>query len=121
MIGTHDRGSATSGVPPVNAIAPFRISVCGLAELSGHCETGVSHVLSILDPDWPVPEEFGAFGEHARLELRFHDVIEDDDPDMITPSERHVTNLRAFGRDLRAPESPRRQNHLAIQLLINRP
>jgi hypothetical protein len=33
-------------------------------------------VLSILDPDWPVPEAFGSFGEHKKLELRFHDVIE---------------------------------------------
>ena len=54
----------------METIAPFRISVCGIEELTGHCETGVSHVLSILDPDWPVPEAFGAFGEHAKLELR---------------------------------------------------
>ena len=46
----------------METIAPFRISVCGIEELQGHCETGVSHVLSILDPDWPVPE---AFGDHA--------------------------------------------------------
>jgi len=59
-----------------NTLAPFRISVCGIEELTGHCEVGVSHVLSILDPDWPVPEAFGAFGEHSRLELRFHDVID---------------------------------------------
>ena len=97
-----------SEVQPVNAIAPFRISVCGLAELGGHHETGVSHVLSILEPNWPVPEVFGAFGEHARLELRFHDVIEDDDPDMIAPSEQHVIDLLAFGRDLITEPPPLR-------------
>jgi len=53
MIGADRRGSATSEV---------RISVCGLAELGGHRETGVGHVLSILDRDWLVREEFGAFG-----------------------------------------------------------
>ena len=96
----------------MDTIAPFRISVCGLAELGGHCETGISHVLSILDPDWPVPEELGAFGEHARLELRFHDVIEDDDPDMIASSERHVIDLLAFGRDLLA--EPPADAHLLV-------
>ena len=52
------------------------LTVCGLEELDEHSSRGVTHVLSILDPDWPVPEAFGAFGEHRKLELRFHDVID---------------------------------------------
>jgi predicted protein tyrosine phosphatase len=84
---------------------PFRITVCGIEELSGPCELGVSHVLSILDPDWPVPEAFGEFGEHERLELRFHDVIEDV-PGMIPPGDEHVAQLLAFGRDLLAEPPP---------------
>jgi hypothetical protein len=59
-----------------NFIAPFKMSVCGIEELASHCAVGISHVLSILDPDWPVPEAFGSFGEHAKLELRFHDIID---------------------------------------------
>lgn len=89
-----------SGMQPVSTIAPFRISVCGIEELVGYCETGVSHVLSILDPDHPVPVVFGAFGEHAKLELRFHDVIEDDDPAVMAPRKEQVTDLLAFGRGL---------------------
>ena len=54
----------------------FHITVCGVAELAGHSAVGVSHVLSILDPDFPDPEAFGAFGEHERLDLRFHDITE---------------------------------------------
>jgi predicted protein tyrosine phosphatase len=96
----------------VETIAPFRISVCGIEELTGHCETGVSHVLSILDPDWPVPEAFGAFGEHAKLELRFHDVIEADIPGTRPPQEEHVAELLAFGRDLMAEPPP--QAHLLV-------
>jgi hypothetical protein len=42
---------------------PFRITVCGLDELAGRCEARISHVLSILDPEWPVPEAFGTFGD----------------------------------------------------------
>jgi len=91
--------------------APFAISVCGIDELPGHCETGVSHVLSILDPEWPVPEVFGAFGEHAKLELRFHDVIEED-PTRTPPRPEHVAELLAFGRDLL--NEPRADAHLLV-------
>ena len=85
----------------MEGIAPFGISVCGIEELAGHCETGVSHVLSILDPEWPVPEAFGSFGEHAKLELRFHDVIEET-PGQIAPRREDAEAILAFGRDLMA-------------------
>ena len=80
---------------------PFRITVCGLQELSGHAAAGVTHVLSILDPDHPSPDDFGAYGEHARLELRFDDII-DPVPGKILPTENDVSRLLAFGRDLDA-------------------
>ncbi len=59
----------------INAAPPFGMTVCGIEELAGHCSTGASHVLSILDPAFPVPEAFGTFGEHKKLELRFDDII----------------------------------------------
>ncbi|GGG49872.1 protein-tyrosine-phosphatase [Caldovatus sediminis] len=86
-------------------IVPFRITVCGIEELNGHCAAGVSHVLSILDPGWPVPEAFGAYGEHRRLELRFHDVIEEL-PGTAPPRAEHVDELLAFGRGLLAEPLP---------------
>lgn len=85
---------------------PFKITVCGIDELPDHSEVGVSHVLSILDPDWPVPDAFGSFGEHERLELRFHDVIETTDPTMLPPQPEHVEKLLAFGRDMMAEPAP---------------
>src|SRR3954470_3176357 len=85
----------------MQSIAPFPLSICGIEELTGHCETGVSHVLSILDPDHPEPEAFGSFGEHARLELRFHDIIEDT-PDRIAPMPAHAASILDFGRTLQA-------------------
>ena len=86
-------------------VVPFRLSVCGIEELFGHCETGVSHVLSILDPEWPVPEAFGSYGEHAKLELRFHDIIEDT-PGQTAPREGDVARILAFGRDLEGEPAP---------------
>lgn len=80
---------------------PFGITVCGIEELEGHCGTGATHVLSILDPDHPVPEAFGTYGEHAKLELRFHDIIEDT-PGLIPPLPAHVGSLLEFGRGLEA-------------------
>ncbi len=84
---------------------PFKITVCGLDELPDHSAVGVSHVLSILDPGWPVPDAFGSFGEHERLELRFNDVIETL-PDTIPPRPEHVTQLLAFGRDMLTEPAP---------------
>jgi len=95
----------------VKTIAPFRITVCGIDELAGHCGTGASHVLSILDPDWPVPEAFGSFGEHRKLELRFHDVIEED-AGMVPPGQEDVARLLSFGRNLM--EEPPDDAHLLI-------
>jgi predicted protein tyrosine phosphatase len=92
-------------------LAPFRLTVCGIDELDEHCDARVSHVLSILDPGWPVPSAFGAFGEHARLELRFHDVIEDE-AGMTAPRLEDVASLLAFGRDLAA--EPAADAHLLV-------
>ena len=96
----------------MDTISPFKTSVCGIEELAGHCESCISHVLSILDPDWPVPDAFGAYGEHARLELRFHDVIEETNPDRFAPQQGHVADLLAFGRGLL--EVPHDDAHLLV-------
>ena len=95
----------------VETIAPFTLTVCGIEELAGHCTARPSHVLSILDPDHPVPEAFGSFGEHEKLELRFHDII-DPAPGQIMPTEDHVAALLAFGRDLMA--EPPQDAHLLV-------
>jgi predicted protein tyrosine phosphatase len=90
-------------------LVPFQVTICGIDELGLHCEAGVSHVLSILDPGWPEPEAFGAFDAHRRLELRFHDVI-DASPGALVPQSLDVEQLLAFGRDL----SEARGKHLLV-------
>ncbi len=87
---------------------PTPVTICGLDELPHHAEAGVSHVLSILDPEYPVPDAFGGYGAHARLELRFHDAIEPA-PGIDLPQPDHVAQVLAFGRDVAAePEARRR-------------
>ena len=83
---------------------PFTITVCGFAELMDYCSAGVSHVLSILDPGSPVPEELASFSDHRRLELRFHDVIANL-AHMVPPRPEHIRRLLALGRDLGAARS----------------
>ena len=78
---------------------PFQVTICGIGELGLHCEAGVTHVLSLLDPGSPEPEAFGIFDPHRRLELRFHDVI-DADPGCVPPERPDVEQLLSFGRDL---------------------
>ena len=90
---------------------PFQITVCGLGELSGHREARVSHVLSILDPGVPVPADFDSFPVHERLELRFHDII-DDQPDMQLPCAEHIERLLRFVQ--RLLDEPRPEKHLLV-------
>jgi predicted protein tyrosine phosphatase len=91
------------------ALIPFQLTICGIDELAGHCEAGVTHVLSILDPGWPEPDPLNAFDVNRRLKLRFHDVIEVQ-PGCIAPERWDVELLLAFARDLDAS----RRTHLLI-------
>ncbi len=74
------------------------LTVCGLDELDGHAARGVTHVLSILDPDWPDPEAFQNFDPHFRATFRFHDAIEPS-PGVVLPERADVEAMLAFGRD----------------------
>ena len=86
-------------VAELSTFAPFRLTICGIPELDEHCEAGVTHVLSILDPDMLDPPAFAAFAPHRRLALRFHDIIETR-PNCLAPQKADVERLLAFGREL---------------------
>jgi predicted protein tyrosine phosphatase len=90
---------------------PFRITICGLDELAAHANMRVTHVLSILDPEHPVPEVFGTYGEHEKLELRFDDII-DETPGKIAPSAADVEALLTFGHAV--VREPRPGAHLLV-------
>ena len=73
-------------------------AICGLDELLGHQGRKVTHILSILDPEWPEPAAFQAFDPHFRATLRFHDAIEPD-PDVLLPQKGDIETILTFGRD----------------------
>ncbi len=87
----------------------FRVTICGIPELDEHSAAGVTHVLSILDPEWRDPPIFAAFPPHRRLALRFNDIIEPT-PERLAPSRDDVERLLAFGREL----GERAGNHLLV-------
>ncbi|NNM74829.1 tyrosine phosphatase family protein [Enterovirga aerilata] len=89
------------------------LTVCGLEELDGHSARRVTHVLSILDPDWPDPESFGRWDPHRRLTLRFHDIIEPI-PGQILPERAHVERIIAFADELAADAHERDDGHLLV-------
>jgi len=88
---------------------PFAITICGIPEIEEHSTAGITHILSIHDPDLLDPPEFGRFPPHRRLALRFHDIIEPR-PRQIAPSRADVERLLEFGREVEG--APR--GHLLI-------
>ena len=84
----------------MDARAFHTLTICGLDELDRHRARGVTHVLSILDPDWPEPAAFSAFDAHSRITLRFHDAIEPGDK-IVLPQFAHVEAILTFGREMR--------------------
>ena len=74
------------------------LTVCGLEEIEQHGSRAVSHVLSILDPDWPDPS-FALYPPHSRTVLRFHDAIEPA-PGTVLPTAADVDAILAFGRSI---------------------
>jgi len=95
-----------------DSAARRRLTICGLGELCSYQASAVTHVLSILDPGYPDPEDFSGYGPHRRLTLRFHDIIEPA-PGHIVPRADHIEELLRFGQDLaRDPRDP--LDHLLV-------
>jgi predicted protein tyrosine phosphatase len=89
------------------------LTICGLEELGHHSSLGVTHVISILDPEWPEPEAFGSYDSHHRTTLRFHDVIEPG-PDLVLPKPEHVEAVLDFGAKIIAGPAGRADAHLLV-------
>jgi predicted protein tyrosine phosphatase len=89
------------------------LTICGLAELDDHRSRGITHVLSILDPDWPEPDAFWTYDPHHRTTLHFHDVIEPG-PGLILPAPAHVDAILQFGHSLANGAGAAAGTHLLV-------
>jgi predicted protein tyrosine phosphatase len=78
---------------------PFGITICGIPEIEEHSASGITHILSIHDPDLADPPEFAGFPPHRRLSLRFHDIIEEQ-AKLVAPTRADVARLLEFGGEI---------------------
>jgi len=74
-------------------------TICGIPELGQHSQAGITHLLSIIDPDMDEPTHFAFRPLQQRLTLRFHDVILPH-PDYVQPRREDMEAVLAFGRTL---------------------
>jgi predicted protein tyrosine phosphatase len=89
------------------------LTICGLEDLDYHSARGVTHVLSILDPEWPDPEAFLAYEPHHRTILHFHDAIEPA-PGIRLPEIGHMEAVLAFGHSLAQGVAEPVEGHLLV-------
>lgn len=82
-------------------LLPHKLTICGLNELAGFAADGVSHVVSIIDPEYAEPAAFADYGSHVRKTFRFDDVI-DPRPGFTAPTSDDVERLLELGEDLAA-------------------
>jgi len=73
-------------------------------------DPGLSLVVTLLGGGLRPPEAFYRFDAHKRLDLRFHDIIEEL-PGQLPPEPDHVRQLLAFGRGLDLDPKP---SHLIV-------
>ena len=72
------------------------LTICGLEELGAHATRGVTHVLSIIDPEREDPDVFRHYGPIQRTTLRFHDNIEPG-PGLVLPEIADIETILAWG------------------------
>ena len=88
---------------------PYQLTICGLNELSEVIPSGISHVISILDPDWPIPSELASIAADKRVVFHFDDVTIPKEGRMV-PGTADVEKLLDWGRRL----LPGDGNHLLV-------
>ena len=73
----------------------------------------VTHVLSILDPNWPEPEAFWTYDPHHRTVMHFNDAIE---PGPGSSFRKHACRRDPVLRDASGATSPEAGGHLLVSI-----
>jgi predicted protein tyrosine phosphatase len=97
----------------MQSISISMLTICGIEELPSHDKRLVTHVLSILDPEAPEIAAFDRYDAHERTTLRFHDIIEQRQG-QILPQPEHVQDILRFGAELSESRTGRTEGHLLV-------
>lgn len=81
-------------------LVPYKLTICGISELEDHAGAGVTHVVSILDPDYPEPPALSSFPKGGRVLFRFDDIIRGE-PGAAAPARDDIDRILDCGRWLR--------------------
>lgn len=101
----------TSAPDTAAPLARYRLTICGLDELADHTGASVSHTVSILDPEQPLPRVFRTYDSlREHWVLRFHDLSQPVRGARL-PAEEDIAELLTIGRAL-APEA--KDSHILV-------
>ncbi|WP_349961410.1 protein-tyrosine-phosphatase [Rhizobium sp. ZPR3] len=89
------------------------LTVCGIEELPDQRARNVTHVLSLLDPEYPELDVFHSYARHHRTTLRFHDIIATA-PGRVMPQPEHVEAILKFGSEFQTQQAPEASSHLLV-------
>jgi len=82
---------------------PYRLTVCGIVELDRFARSGVTHVLSLLDPVAPLPDALAEYGNgYEHRVIRFDDVLTTE-PGFRAPEPGHIRDVLSLGETLAEP------------------
>ncbi|NEI71737.1 protein-tyrosine-phosphatase [Rhizobium lusitanum] len=89
------------------------LTVCGIEELPNQRARNVTHVLSLLDPEYPDLDVFHSYAGHHRTTLRFHDII-DAAQGRVMPQPEHLEEILKFGSEFHAQQDAQASSHLLV-------
>ncbi|MBK5911573.1 hypothetical protein CCR85_08740 [Rhodothalassium salexigens] len=94
---------------------PFDLSIAGLDELADLHNRGISHAVSLIDPDEPDPPALDRMALASRMTLRLHDLI-DERAGLRAPDREDVRHLIAHADAL----APHQVRHLLVHCHMGR-
>jgi len=78
---------------------PYRLFICGKHEVRGFAASGLTHILSLEDPE--TPKETPSWFKGIHVQLHFHDVESASEARTLRatqPNLEHVAEILRFGR-----------------------
>ena len=78
------------------ALAPYKVTICGIPELGLHHGAGVSHVLSIIDTHEPKPVALDRYLGIDHELIRFDDIVAEY-PGFEACTPQHIERILTFG------------------------